>query len=106
MQRRAESSADEVIEIAERDWLTCGLLWIATGMLAVIPLGGISRIGRVLFVLMLSVHTLEAIYVAIRACTSGLNVRKWFLRGIVIGALAVIKLEVHLRELPVRKPVR
>lgn len=93
---------DEGADIAERDWLVCALLWILFGTIALSPFGTVSRIGRVLFGLMLFVHTLEAVYVAIRAWTAGLNAQRWLLRTLVVGALGLLKLENHLRKVPGR----
>ncbi len=107
MQRsRAAVALYERIEIAERDWLTCGLLWIAIGTLAVSPLGIVARAGRVLFAVTLCVHMVEAINVAFRAPTSGLSARKWFLRPMVLGSLALLAIELHLRKLPRQRSAR
>jgi hypothetical protein len=48
------------IEIPERDWLLCGLLWVAVGTVALGPFGVVARVGRGLFALMLMVHTAES----------------------------------------------
>lgn len=107
MQRsRATLALYSGIEIAERDWLTCGLLWIVIGTLAISPLGVIARAGRILFAFMLCVHTIEAIYVALRAWSMGLNAHRWFLRTIVLGSLALLTMEVHLRKMPRRRSLR
>jgi hypothetical protein len=95
----------ERIEIAERDWLICGLLWIAIGTLMATPLGIVARAGRALFAFALCVHTTEAVYVAFRAWTAGLGARKWFLRTMVLGALALLTFEVHLHRAPRRRSV-
>jgi hypothetical protein len=78
----------EGIEIAERDWLICGLLWMAIGTLAVSPLSIAARAGRVLIALALCVHTTEAAYVFFRAWMARLSAGKWFLRTMVLGSLA------------------
>jgi Transmembrane protein 254 len=96
----------EVIEIAERDWLTCGLLWIAIGTLALSPFAIVARVGRVLFAFTLCVHTVEAAYVAFRARMVGLSAQKWFLRTIVLGSLALLTMEFHLRKVPRPRSLR
>jgi uncharacterized membrane protein HdeD (DUF308 family) len=69
------------IEIGERDWLICGLLWVGIGTLALGPFGVAAGVVRGLFALMLIVHTIEALYTAIRArqagsaCTPGFSGR-------------------------------
>lgn len=95
----------EGIEIAERDRLICGLLWIAIGTLAVSPLSIAARAGRVLFALALCVHTTEAAYVSFRAWTAEPSARKWFLRTMVLGSLALLRVEVHLRRVPRRRSI-
>jgi hypothetical protein len=90
--------ANDRIGIAERDWLICGLLWIGIVTLALGPFGFAARVGRGLFVLMLLVHMSEALYAVIRARRLGLDSRVWFLRTIVLGALALLKLNAHIRE--------
>lgn len=81
MRRRRVLFAYGQIEIAERDWLICGLLWVGVGTLALGPFGFAARVGRGLFALMLIVYTIEALYTAIRArqagsaCTPGFSGR-------------------------------
>ncbi len=96
----------EKIGFAERDWMTCGLLWIAIGTLAVGPVDVVARAGRVFFALALSVHMVEAVYVAFGARRAAFGAQKWFLRTMVLGSLALLKLEVHLRKGPRRRSVR
>ena len=96
----------EGIEIPERDWLICGLLWIAIGMLALSPFDVLARTGRVIFALTLCVHTVEATYVALRAAAAGFNAQKRFLRTIVLGSFALLIIEFHLRKEPRRRSVR
>jgi len=103
---RAALAVYDEIEIVERDWLICGLLWIAIGTLAVSPLGVVARVGRVLFACALSVHMTEAIYVTLRAWTAGLSRRKWFLRTMVLGSLPLLTMEVHLRKVPRRRSLK
>jgi hypothetical protein len=98
MRRQRVLLAYDRIEIADRDWLTCGLLWVTIGTLALGPFGPATRVGRVLFVFTLTVHAIEALYAAIRARQAGLSMQTWFLRTIVLGSLALLTLEVHLRE--------
>jgi uncharacterized membrane protein HdeD (DUF308 family) len=93
---------EDGVAIAERDWLICGLLWIVFGTIAVTPFGIASRIGRVLFALMLVVHTVEAVYVGVRARMAGLDAQRWFLRTMIVGALGMMKLEAYLRKVPGR----
>jgi uncharacterized membrane protein HdeD (DUF308 family) len=100
MRRRRVLLIYDRIEIAERDWLICGLLWVAVGTLALGPFGFAARVGRGLFAFMLIVHTIEAFYTAIRAWRQGLDAQSWFLRTVVLGALALLALEVHLRKAP------
>jgi len=88
------------IEIAERDWLICGLLWVGVGTLALGPFGVAAAVGRGLFAFMLIVHTIEALYTAIRAWRHGLGAQSWFVRTIVLGSLALLALETHLRRTP------
>ena len=64
------------IEIGERDWLICGLLWVGIGTLALGPFGVAAGVVRGLFALMLIVHTIEALYTAIRALTLEAHFRK------------------------------
>lgn len=90
----------EHIEIPERDWLICGLLWLAVGTLALGPFGIVARVGRWLFAIMLVVHTIEALYTSIRAWSLGLGRQSWFLRTMVLGALALLALEAHIRRVP------
>jgi Domain of unknown function (DUF4499) len=94
------------LEIAEHGWLICGLFWVAMGTLAVVPFGSIAQAGRVLFWLTLFVHAVEALYVAFRARTAKLNVQTWFLKTIVLGALALLRLAIHLKQAPHRRLVR
>lgn len=99
MQRsKAALATYDGIEIAECGWLTCGLLWITIGTLALGPLGVVARAGRVFFAFTLCVHTVEAMYVAFRAWTAGLSAQKWFLRTMVLGSLALLSLETNLRR--------
>ena len=88
------------IEIGERDWLICGLLWVGIGTLALGPFGVAAGVVRGLFAFMLIVHTIEAFYIAICAWRQGLDAQSWFLRTVVLGALALLALEVHLRKGP------
>jgi len=88
------------IEIPERDWLLCGLLWVAVGTVALGPFGVVARVGRGLFALMLMVHTAESLYAAVRAGRFGFGARSWFLRTIVLGSLALLTLETHIRKRP------
>ncbi len=106
MHRNKVLVMSEEIEIAERDWLICGLLWVAIGTLASGPFGFIARGARVLFALTLFVHTIEALYVTFRSWKAGLSPQTWFLRTIVLGALALLTLETHLRKRPRRRLVR
>jgi len=92
--------AFEQIEIQERDWLICGLLWVGVGTLALGPFGVAARVGRGLFALMLIVHTIEAFYTAIRAWRQGLDAQSWFLRTVVLGSLGLLALETHIRRTP------
>lgn len=94
------------LAIAEHDWLICGLFWIGMGTLAVGPLGSIAQAGRMLFALTLFVHTVEALYVAFRARTAKLSVQTWFLKTIVLDSLALLRLEIHLRQVPRWRSVR
>ncbi len=96
MPNETEPFACEQIEIAERDWLACGLLWVVVATLALGPFGLAARVGRGLFVLMLIVHTTEALYMSIRAGRLGLGARAWFLRTIVLGSLALVRFETHI----------
>jgi 4-hydroxybenzoate polyprenyltransferase len=89
---------DERIEIAERDWLICSLLWVAIATLALGPFGFAARVGRGLFVLMLGLHAAEALYAAIRARRRALDWRLWFLRTMVLGALGLLRLNAHIGE--------
>ena len=73
MQHSKVLLAYEQIEIPERDWLICGLLWVGLGTLALVPFGVAARVGRGLFAFMLIVHTIEALYTAIRAWRHGLG---------------------------------
>lgn len=93
------------IEIAERDWLICGLLWVGVGTLALGPFGVAARVGRGLFAFMLIVHTIEALYTAIRAWRLGLSAQSWCLRTVVLGSLALLTLETHLRRTPLLRSV-
>lgn len=93
----------ERIEIAERDWLICGLLWIAIGILGASPLGMVARVGRGLFAFTLGIHTTQAVYVAFRAWAAGLGARRWFLRTMVLGAFALLAVEAYLRGVPRRR---
>ena len=96
MQHSKVLLGSEQIEIQERDWLICGLLWVGVGALALGPFGVAGRVGRGLFVFMLIVHTLEALYAAIRAWRLGLSAQSWFLRTVVLGSLALVALESHI----------
>src|ERR1043165_3555125 len=89
---------EEGVQIAERDWLTCGLLWIAFTTIALSPLALVARIGRVLFAFMPFGHTVEAVHVALRAWAAGLDAQRWFLRTMVVGALGMLKRAAHLRK--------
>ncbi len=99
-------AVDKGPQIAERDWLTSGLLWIGVGMLALSPLSVLARAGRVLFTFILFVHTVEAVYVGFRARTAGLNAEKWFLKMMVLGSSALRKVESYLRKTPRRRSLR
>jgi hypothetical protein len=101
--RRAGLAVYEGIEIAERDWLICGLLWIAIGTFAVTPFRVTAWAGRVLFLFTLCLHTVEAVYVAFRVWMAGLSPRKWFLKTMVLGFLALLTIETHLRRAPRRR---
>jgi hypothetical protein len=103
---RPASPVSDGIQIVERDWLICGLLWIVIGTLALSPLGVVAQAGRVLFVFMFCVHAIEAIYVTFRAWGAGLNAQKWLLRAIVLGSLALLAIETHLRKAPHPRSVR
>lgn len=92
------SFAYDRIEIPKRDWLLCGLLWMAVGALALGPFGFAAQVGRGLFALMLIVHAAEALYTAIRAHRLGLRAQSWFLRTVVLGSLALLALETHIRK--------
>ena len=66
------------IEVAERDWLACGLRWMSLGTLALGPFRIVARIARALFAFTISVHIIEAVYAAFRTRAAGLNPRAWF----------------------------
>jgi hypothetical protein len=93
--RRADPAP---VKIGENGWLVCGLLWVAAGALTIAPLTIAARVGRSLLELMLLVHTIEAVYTTVRAWVADLNVRRWFLRTIVLGSLAVFALETAVRR--------
>jgi hypothetical protein len=86
------------VKIGENGWLVCGLLWVVAGALTIGLLTIAARLGRSLLELMLLVHTIEAGYTMVRAWAAGLNVRRWFLRTIVLGSLAVFTLETTVRR--------
>jgi len=94
------------MEIPERDWLICGPLWVGVGTLALGPFGVAARVGRGLFVFMLMVHMVEALYTAIRAWRLGLSAQSWFLRTLVLGSLALLAFETHIRRTPRLRTVR
>jgi hypothetical protein len=96
MQHSKVLLASEQIEIQERDWLICGLLWVGVGTLALGPFGVAARVGRGLFAFMLMVRTIEALYTAIRAWRMGLSAQSWFLRTVVLGSFALMALESHI----------
>jgi len=106
MQHSKVLLAYEQIEIPERDWLICGLLWVGLGTLALVPFGVAARVGRGLFAFMLIVHTIEALYTAIRAWRLRLDAQSWFLRTVVLGSLALLALETHIRRTPRLRSVR
>ena len=106
MHSKAILASYEGIEIPERAWLTCGLLWIAVGMLALSPFDVLARMGRLAFAFTLLVHTVEAAYVALRAAAAGFSAQKWFLRTIVLGSFALLTIEFHLRKELRRRSVR
>jgi hypothetical protein len=93
-------------EVAERDWLICGLLWVAMGTLALGPFGFIARAGRVLFAFTLLVHGVEAVYVAFRAWMAGFSVSTWFFRTIVLSLFALLALQRELGKVPRGRLVR
>jgi hypothetical protein len=88
------------IAIPERDWLICGLLWAGVGTFALGPFGVAARVGRGLLAFMLILHTIEALYTAIRAWRLRLSAQSWFLRTVVLGSLALLALETHIRRTP------
>ena len=106
MRRGKALATREPIEIAERDWLICGLLWVGVGTLALGPFGVAARVGRGLFTVMLIVHTIEALYAAIRVRHLGLSSQSWLLKTVVLGSLAIVKLETHIRKIPRLRSVR
>ena len=106
MQQKKTLLTHDRIEIPERDWLICGLLWVGVGTLALGPFGFAARVGRGLFAFMLIVHTIEALYTAIRAWRLGLSTQSWFLRTVVLGSLALLALETHIRRTPRLRSVR
>ena len=94
------------IEVAERDWLACGLLWMSLGALALGPFGSVARIARVLFAFTISVHVMEAIYAAFRARAAGLNPQAWFLRTLVLGLFGLLTIDTHLKKAPLGRSAR
>lgn len=106
MQHRKALLIHDRIEIAEHDWLICGLLWVVIGTLALGPHGSLSRAGRILFEFTLSVHTIEALYTASRAWRAGISASTWFLKTIVLGSLALLALETHIRRAPRLRSVK
>ena len=106
MQHSKVLLASQQIEMPERDWLICGLLWVGVGTLALGPFGVVARVGRGLFAFMLMVHTIEALYTAIRARRMGLSAQSWFLRTVVLGLLGLLALETHIRRAPRLRSVR
>jgi hypothetical protein len=106
MQHRRTLLIHDRIEIAEHDWLICGLLWLVIGTLALGSLGPVSRAGRILFAFTLSLHMIEALYTATRAGRPGLSAPTWFLKTIVLGSLALLALETHIRRAPRLRSVK
>lgn len=86
------------VQIAERDWLACGLLWMSLGALALGPFGIVARAARALFAFTLSLHVIEAVYVAFRARAAGRNALAWFLRTLVLGLFALLAIETRLAK--------
>ncbi len=76
------------------------------GTLALGPFGVAARVGRGLFAFTLMVHTIEALYTAIRDWRLGLGAQSWFLRTVVLGSLALLALEIHIRSAPRLRSVR
>jgi uncharacterized protein YhhL (DUF1145 family) len=98
--------AAEEIEIAEHRWLAVSFIWVILGALAAGPFGSAAKVGRMLFWFTLTVHSVEALYGALRARKGGLGAWKWFLRTIVLGLFALLVLERHLRDLSALRPSR
>lgn len=86
-------------ESAEHTWLTCGLLWVAIGTLALGLFGSVARVGRMLFGLTLFVHMIETLYAALRMRTVGLNAQTWFLKTVVPGPFVLLALDLHIRRM-------
>jgi uncharacterized membrane protein YiaA len=89
---------EEQPEFGERQWLICGLLWIAVALLAVGPFGPAAKIGKIIFAFMFILHLSEAMYTGIRAWRAGLSGAGWFLRTMVLGSFALMALETRLRK--------
>ena len=106
MQHKNALLAYDEIRIAERDWLIVGLMWMALGAVALGPFDVVAKAGRILFAFAFVVHTIEALYTAIRSWRVGLGAWAWFLRTIVLGSFALLALEVHLKRPPRLRSVR
>ena len=98
MQYEDASLAYGEVAIAERDWLIVGFMWMALGAAALGQFDGVAKAGRILFAFAFMVHTIGAMYAAFRAWSVGLSARIWLLRTLVLGSLALVALEKHLKK--------
>jgi len=84
------------MEIPEREFLWAGGFWMALAILAAMPWVGSSLFGQVArFIALLAalVHIGEAFYGRMLAKRAGLDPETWFWRSMVLGYLAVRKLQ-------------
>ncbi len=84
------------MEIPEREFLWAGGFWMGLGVLAALPWIGPSPLGQLarwILVLTALVHVGEAFYARMLAAQAKLDPEQWFWRSLVLGYLAVRKLQ-------------
>jgi len=85
------------MEVSEREWLAAGFFWMILGAAGTIPWSGhmepLAQITRWVFCAAVVVHLLEAFCSMALARRAKLEPGRWFWRGLMLGLLALIRLQ-------------